>query len=484
MDVIRVFGRAVRRHGDQLFLFDPNTAVTYLEADARTDAVAARLIGLGIAPGDTVGMASPDRVSLWLSIIGCWKAGALPAMIDARTPDDALPYFVEDAGVNLVVAAPEIADRIKRVGVPAVVDIEEITADSSAASVNLHGPESPLFLSYTSGTTGDPKGVILTSESVTLGASCIAERLRLTREDVLLTTTPISSSFQLVAALMPALHTGSSVGLTAGSSTDVIWQVALDRQATILVAYPLTLADIAYSPIADKATSPFRLALSGGSSLAPRIKQEYKERLGIPLLESYGQSELGGFMALGAPHDSKAALAAGYAGRSLPDRLAFVGDDDCIEVPAGELGEVMVTHGYFQDYRNKPEKVAAATRGGVLHTGDIGLNDADGYLKVVGRLSEKVTAIERGGFLRDVEDSYYEHPSVQHAVAAESASGIIEGFVELRNSHQATAKQLQEHVAALVPASLVPRTTTVLPKMPRTFSGKADRLKLAARIDD
>jgi acyl-coenzyme A synthetase/AMP-(fatty) acid ligase len=352
----------------------------------------------------------------------------------------------------------------------------------ASIAINHHGPAAPLYLSYTSGTTGPPKGAILLSEPVTLGTSCIADRLQLTRHDVLLATTPISSSFQLVAALMPALHVGASVGLVAGSSTEVIWQIALEQQATILVAYPLTLADMVNTPQALAGKSPFRLALSGGSSLAPRIKRDYQEYLGISLLESYGQSELGGFMVLGAPHDDEQALAEGYAGRPLPDRLAYIGDSNGRELPTGEIGEVMVPHGFFHEYHRKPDQTAETKRDGVLHTGDLGISNKDGYIKVVGRLGEADNARQRGGFLREVEDSYYEHQAVQHAVVVEGANGIIEGFAELRAGQETAAEELQQFVTDRVAAGLAPRQTTILEKMPRTFSGKADRLTLSQRV--
>ena len=349
MDIIQVFQRAVSRHGDRVFLFDRQTTITYAQAEARTNAIAAELLERGLGDGDTLGLAASDRVSLWLAIIGAWKANVLPSLIDARTPDDKLPYFLDDIGAKVIVAAPEITDRLKAAGADVVIDIEQVGAAKPAAAVNHHGPASPLYLSYTSGTTGLPKGAVLLSEPVTLGTSCIADRLQLTRRDILLATTPISSSFQLVAALMPALHVGASVGLVAGSTIEVIWETALKHQATILVAYPLTLSDIVNAPQAVEGKSPFRVALSGGSSLAPRLKRDYQQRLGISLLESYGQSELGGFMVMGAPHDAPQTLAVGFAGRPLADRLAYIGDADGQELPAGEIGEVLVTHGFFDE---------------------------------------------------------------------------------------------------------------------------------------
>jgi acyl-coenzyme A synthetase/AMP-(fatty) acid ligase len=264
----------------------------------------------------------------------------------------------------------------------------------------------------------------------------------------------------------------------------------------VLVAYPLTLADVVHSHAAQAGGSgpggqgpadgrvPFRLALSGGSPLAPRLKREYRDRLGIPLLESYGQSELGGFMALGGRDDGDRALA-GYVGRPLPDRRAYVGDPSTTaERPAGEIGEVLVPHGFFAEYRAKPDQTAEATAGGVLHTGDLAVADDDGYLKVLGRTNEGAAAATRGGFLREVEDALYEHPAVQHAAVVAGRRGAVEAFVELRAGARADAGELAERAGADVAAGLRPRRVAVLEKMPRSFSGKADRLGLSRRIED
>ena len=205
-----------------------------------------------------------------------------------------------------------------------------------------HDESSPLFLSYTSGTTGDPKGVVLTSGAVTLGAACIAERLRYGMNDVLVATTPVASSFQLVASAMPALHAGAHVVLAAGHHPGEVWEDISAHGGTVLVAYPLTLADVVGLAREAKPAHGLRLALSGGSPLAPRIKRDYREHLGIPLAESYGQSELGGFMVLGTPGDDSAG-----PGLPLPDRLAFVAGPDNRELPAGGVGEVVVAEGFL-----------------------------------------------------------------------------------------------------------------------------------------
>jgi long-chain acyl-CoA synthetase len=481
VDAIAAFRRTVHRDPNHMFAFDAASSATYAEADVRSDAVAAALATAGVGPGDTVGLSSPDSVEQLVAILGAWKAGALPGLIDARTGDDDLPYFVGDVGAKLVLAAPDLHGRLGAAGAPALVDIGAFGDDPRGALASRHGPDSPLYLSYTSGTTGAPKGAILRSGPVTLGTSCIADRLGITRDDVLLATTPTASSFQLVAAFLPAVHAGATIGLTAGRSIDEIWSIARDRGATVLVAYPLTLSDVVYAAQALEPGPPFRLALSGGSPLAPRIKREYRTRLGIPLLESYGQSELGGFMALGGHDDGERALA-GYVGRPLPDRPAFVAALDGEEAPPGTVGEVVVPWGYFDSYANKPDQTARALAGGILHCGDLGTADPDGFLRVLGRTREADAARRRGGFLRELEDALYEHEDVQHAAVVERASdGEVAAFVEVRSSGT-VGEEIAAFAVDRVPPGLRPATTSILERMPRTFSGKANRQLLSTEM--
>ncbi|MXZ31518.1 MAG: acyl--CoA ligase [Acidimicrobiia bacterium] len=481
MDIVTVLERACERHAERPALSRDETTVSYGTLGQRVPEVAGTLATLGVRPGSTVGICSPDSIEAWLAVFAAWRLGALPALIDARTPDDRLGYFVGDMDPAVVVSDEENRPRLAEIlGIDAA-PLAEVAAGGAASAPRNHDEASPLFLSYTSGTTGDPKGVVLTSGPVTLGTACIAERLRYRTDDVLVATTPVASSFQLVASAMPALHTGAHVVLAAGHSPREVWEDIAAQRGTVLIAYPLTLADVvglATGLAPDTAPEhSLRLALSGGSPLAPRIKRDYRDHLGVPLAESYGQSELGGFMVLGTPGDETAPE--GFAGRPLPDRLAYVADADNRELSAGAVGEVVVAEGFFGEYRNKPEAYARTTAGGVLHTGDVGVASAQGHIKVMGRVQEADAARCRGGFLREVEDAAYDHPAVRHASVVVDAGERVRCFVELAEPGTVGAEEIAEHLRARVPASLVPAGVHVLATFPRTFSGKADRLSLA-----
>lgn len=483
MDIVTVLERACERHADRPALSREGRTVGYAEVGERVPVVAAALADLGATRGSTVGICSPDGIEAWLAIFATWRLGALPALIDARTPDDRLGYFVGDMDPAVVVSDDENLQRLAGHLAFDPVPLRDVAGDptdtggaGTTAAPRAHDEASPLFLSYTSGTTGDPKGVVLTSGPVTLGTACIAERLGYGTDDVLVATTPVASSFQLVASAMPALHAGAHVVLAAGHSPGEVWDDIAAHGGTVLVAYPLTLADVVGLARDAKPDHGLRLALSGGSPLAPRIERDYREHLGIPLAESYGQSELGGFMVLGTPGDETAPE--GFAGRPLPDRLAFVADPDNRELPAGDVGEVVVAEGFFGEYRNKPDAYAKTTAGGVLHTGDVGVASPQGHIKVLGRVQEADAARRRGGFLREVEDVAYDHPAVRHASVVIDGSGDVRCFVELSVPGSASEPEIEEFIRARVRESLFPAGVHILPRFPRTFSGKADRLHL------
>lgn len=372
-----------------------------------------------------------------------------------------------------LVVAPAAGHDALRIAGARALDLAHL-GEAGGTPPPRHGSDAPLYLSYTTGTTGAPKGAILRSGPVTVGTAAIAERLEIGHTDVLLVTTPTPSSFQLVAALMPAIHAGATVGLAAGLSTAAIAGLAATQSATVLVGYPLTLGDILDEPAVQQ-QSTLRLAVSGGSPLPPAVRREYRDSLGLPLVESYGQSELGGFMALGTPGDP----IDGFVGAPLPDRLAYPADSLLRRLPPGKAGEIVVPGGFFDRYLGLPEETAQVLEGGLLHTGDVGMSDPTGRLRVLGRTRERAIARRRGGWVRELEDAFHEHADVRHAVVVDRADRGLEAFVQLRRGHSGPAEPITEAVTEHLPRGLRPVRTHLVEAMPRTFSGKADRASLS-----
>jgi long-chain acyl-CoA synthetase len=483
-----VFRRACWRKPDQTFLFCDDDSITYAEANRQTDALAASLCELELKPGDRLDVILANSIDAILTCIAAWKAGLLPVMIDARSNDDALTYYANFAGAAAVVYDDELEDRlgravdvkwrIPRVGGSHGRSLTRFKNRSGSSFRDVNDDALGANLSFTTGTTGRPKGVVLPHGAVTLATACIAERMALDGDDVILHPGPLASSFHLVAMLLPGLHRGATMGMMRTWDPTAAWRLIQERGVTVFTSYPMILADLVDYARRQVLRSPtLRLAMSGGSTTPLEIKRRYQRHLGIPLIESYGQSELGGFIALGDPrHDPETHPMA--PGRALPDKTVAIFDEQDAEVPIGECGEIVLRGGFMLGYWNAPEQTATTLRGGWMHSGDIGRLDADGFLELLCRKGDQ---LERNGewvFLRVLEEALYGHPAVEHAAAHSLGNGRgIKAYVSLLSdaAELPSRAELGELCARQVPAYLQPAEIEILDTMPRTGSGKLNK---------
>jgi long-chain acyl-CoA synthetase len=487
----QVFRRACWRKPDQTFLFCDDDSVTYSAANRQTDAIAASLCELELKPGDRLDVIMANSVDAILLCIAAWKAGLLPVMIDPRSDVDDLAYYANFAGAAAVVYDDELEDRLDQV-VDRRLRIPRIGAGRGPSLRQFKNRSVSLFqdvdddalganFSFTTGTTGRPKGVVLPHGAVTLATACIAERMALEGNDVILHPGPLASSFHLVALLLPGMHRGATMGLMRTWEPSAAWRLIQDREVTVFTSYPMILADLVdHARLQKLHSTSLRMAMSGGSTTALEIKRRFRRHLGIPLIESYGQSELGGFIALGDPrHDPEQHPMA--PGRALPDKTVTIFDDQDAELPIGQCGEIVLRGGFMHGYWNAPDQTAATLRGGWLHSGDIGRMDPYGFIELLCRKGDQLEHDGEWVFLRVLEEALYTHPAVEHAAALNFDSGRgIKAYVSLLSNAQERPEpaQLAEFCARHVPEYLQPAQIRILDTMPRTSSGKLNKAAL------
>ena len=201
------------------------------------------------------------------------------------------------------------------------------------------------------------------------------------------------------------------------------------------------------------------------------------------MIESYGQSELGGFIALGDPrHDPQDHPLA--PGRPLPDKTVAIFDENDVELPIGEYGEIVLRGGFMSGYWNAPDKTETTLRGGWLHSGDLGRMDADGFVSLLCRKGDQLERNGKWVFLRELEEALYTHPAVEHAAAiSKNGNGAIKAYVSLLQdtNTRPTLDELFDFCKQNVASSLLPTEIEILDTMPRTGSGKLSKPALKAR---
>ena len=425
-----VDGAARRPDRTAIHWVDRDRRLTWAELAAGMERVAGALASLGVKKGDRVGIFAHNGNDYVLTMLGAWRLGAISAHINVQYADT-LDYYLNDCTPSVLIythdqlpaiqkhraAAKSVKHYVcfdgKQEGAHAWADLLKSAPAAPADEVK---DSDGAHLSYTSGTSGKPKGALLAHEPTMRACRCIAERLGFTSEDITYGPSTLSSSYHLVANLLPGLYAGASVGVVSKWNAAKAWDDMERLGSTVLPTNATILAELLdESRRRGRAPRALRVGLSGGGPVPPTLKKAWRDELKLTLSESYGQSELGGFVGLGPlrpPRDDQLLA----CGPSLPDREVRIIDPITKkEAPPGQPGDIAITGGHMIGYWGRPEKTAEVIKDGWLYTGDVGRMDADGYVFVRGRSSERLTVAGEAWYPRDVEEALMEHPEVKAA---------------------------------------------------------------------
>ena len=480
---------------------DRDVALTYEQAVGGMERMAGALASLAISKGDRVTIFAHNGMDYLLAMFGAWRIGAVAAVVNVQFAKE-LDYYLADHTPSAVIYTHDMAEFVRRAAKSVRTVRHLICMDGpqegamslpELMDARLTAPADPgdenaiAHLAYTSGTTGRPKGACLAHEPTMRAAKCIGERLRLSGADHSFGPTALSSSYQLVGNLLPPLSRGASVHVM-GKWTQATGWAALDRVgASVLVGNPTLLGQVlAECRSQGRVPGVLRAGLSGGGPVPPTLKKAWRDELRLPLIESFGQSELGGFMALGFPELVPNDALLGRVGPALPDKEVRIVDSNRAAVPPGRIGEIELRGGFMTGYWGRPEKTAEVIGTGWLRTGDLGLIDRDGFVTMRGRRSELIETDGVLWFPRDVEEAFCQIEGVTQAAVI----GIVDAahgqrphaFVTLLEGVALGADTLKAAIAGKVSYDIAPLQVSVVADLPMTPTGKIAKAELAARL--
>jgi long-chain acyl-CoA synthetase len=498
MKLHEILERTTWRLGDNTFLFDGDDSISYKEADKITDHIAGGLLSLGVQKGDRVAMFSPNSMNYVLAMFSVFKAGAIASMINIRNADS-LSYYVNDMKANVLFYSSEVIESVRnnmekmptvkhRICLDGKVD-DSIGWDEFASSKPLEkeleiDDQDPCHLSYTSGTSGRPKGCVLAHGPTARATNCIAERLLYKPQDTILCPTTLSSSFRLVASDLPGIHRGSSIGIMETWNPYLALDIINQKEVTVFVGNPIILKDLLDAAMNDgRLCSSLRMVLSGGGPVYKTLKEGYQKYFKIPLVESCGQSELGGFVGLGYPkmiYNKKISA----VGPPLPDKEVKIVDENDKEVPTGKPGEIILRGGFMLGYWQRPKETAYSLRDGWLHTEDAGKMDADRYIYVFGRINQRIKSGKLNIYPRMLEESMSHHPSIRQVavigVPDEKLGEIPKVYVSFYPESKVTKDKLMGYFRKNL-GKYSPKSIEIIDQMPMTPTGKISKRELKER---
>ena len=502
-NVANLVARAVREFPDRPAVEHDGRARTYAELDGRVRAIADGLSARA-APGDRVGLYLPNGVAFAETLLACIHAGVVATPLNPQYRRREIAYQLDHSdAVAVVTDGPgeehvvPVADERGVEVISADPDSEHATLDGLAAGggdLSVEREDGDVLLQpYTSGTTGDPKGVLLTHRNF---------RVQIVSSVVRYTGGPVHGDALIV---LPMYHiTGLLVllaGLSAGRTVRMLrpdeWDPELvlrkldehDVPAFTGVAAMFTDLLGAYeaAPDAYDLDSLWR-AGQGGDKLSRTVHERFEETLGVPVYEGYGLTET-----TATTHTVRASTLGdklGSVGQPIGHTDSKVVDRDGEQVPTGQEGEILVRgpqvmEGYYEDPEATDE---AFTDDGYLRTGDRGSRDGDNYYYVHGREKEMILTAGYNVYPAEVEEVLYDHPSVGEATVfalphERRGETVAAAVTPAAGADEPDPAALKEYVLSELAPYKHPRTVLVLPELPRTGSGKVQKRRLRELVE-
>ncbi|HEY0969875.1 MAG TPA: o-succinylbenzoate--CoA ligase [Gemmatimonadales bacterium] len=413
---------------DRLALVAPDGArLSYAGLHARADDVASRLAGLGMRAGDRVAVMLPNGAEIAAVAHAAMRTGAVLLPLNLRLTTAEQAWQVTDAGARLLVfasstahAAAEVRERAPGLELVSVdgdvahdfTPLADVVPAENTALRYRARPDEPLAILYTSGTTGSPKGAILTYANFWWSAIGSALNLGVHEDDRWLAPMPLFHVGGLSVLTRSAIQ-GTAAIVHDGFDAEHVSDAIDEERVTLVSLVPTMLGRLLDARGGRPFPSSLRCVLLGGGP-APRPLLERCAALGVPVSQTYGLTEACSQVATLAPADALRRL--GSAGRPLYPTELRVARDDGADAAAGEAGEILVrgptvTPGYW----NRPDATARALRDGWLHTGDAGMLDDEGYLYVLDRRDDLVVSGGENVYPAEVEGALLAHPEVVEA---------------------------------------------------------------------
>jgi fatty-acyl-CoA synthase len=496
----QLLARSARRCPDTPALVFAGRALTFAELQARVAGLAASFTARGIGSGDRVAILMVNRPEFVEAFLACQAIGACAVPVNFRLVAGEVSYILDNAEVrallcdeNLAGVAEAVSAAIEiRIAVgagPAGFEAYEavIAGDDDAAATADPDDEDLAFLMYTSGTTGRPKGAMLSHQNLVCNTLNWIQELGATDADVWLSGLPLFHIGGL-NGILPFLALGApsviepSTGFDAGRSIDLL----IAHGATMCFFVPTQWRDICRHPeVVRLRDGPLRTAMWGASS-SPRETLELMSRAlpGVDIVSAFGQTEMSSNTTMLKGPDAIRKM--GSVGRPMVNVEVRVVDDQGADVAPGEVGEIVyrgptVMQGYFA----APEATAQAFAGGWFHSGDLVREDADGYLYVVDRKKDMIISGGENVYPAEVERVLLEHPAVaEAAVIGTEHPRWVEtplAVVVLRPGVDATADALIGHCAARLAGYKRPTAVRFVDALPRNAGGKVLKRELRTR---
>ncbi|WP_240372398.1 class I adenylate-forming enzyme family protein [Brevibacterium zhoupengii] len=446
-----------------------------------------RYRGAGLAPGDRTVLIAPSCPEFLIEFLGAHAAGLAVVAVNPLSTARELVYILQDSEARRLVAHPAMAEAGKLAAGEAGIDFAtlplagnegpslELSADGAAIVDRVDFEWNSLAaLLYTSGTTGKPKGAMLSLGNFIATTDIVKEMTKTSPDDRSATGLPLFHVFGLADMALPALSAGAPLTLFPRWDPQAFADALAEDEVSIISGVPTMWMSV-LTNASEVETPHLRLVSSGGASIAAEVIRKVESRLSAPLAEGYGLTETAG---LGTFNPLLGTRKAGSVGPPTPRFEVKVIDTDGASLPASEVGEVVLRGpAVMLGYWKKPEATAEVLDDeGWFRTGDLGHLDEDGYLFIVDRIKDLIIHGGYNVYPREVEEVLYEIPGVAQAsvvgIPDEKYGQQVTAVIALSPGAHLDAAEVEKFARENLAAYKIPRIIEFVEELPKGPSGK------------
>ncbi|HUJ18399.1 MAG TPA: long-chain fatty acid--CoA ligase [Nitrospirota bacterium] len=460
---------------------------SYRAMDRLADSFASFMHEKGIKPGDRVAILCHNCAFYIAAYFGIIRSGAVVLPLNNLLTHEELDYILQDAGAVLCLYDLDCrgtVEKLSRNGGRSFVMLSDIAASPAAVAGDLPDPAHTVddisTILYTSGTTGRPKGALLTHRNIITNASAATEVIHVTHQDRFIVFLPLFHSFTYTVCVILPLLAGAMISVLPGVRpfSRVVKSLILDR-ITLFVAIPTVYKILAEKdmPWFVKVLLNLRLCVSGAAPLPVRVIREFEAAFKVPLLEGYGLTEASPVVSINPPERGR--NKPGTVGLPLPGIAVKVVDDAGKELPLHTPGELAVKGpNVMRGYLNRPGDTVQTIKDGWLYTGDIASLDEDGYIRIIDRKKDMIIVDGLNVYPYEVEEVMYRNPAVRDCAMIGVPHEHEEGkelpimYVVQKDGQATTPKAFREYLSHHVAHYKIPRRFIMVQELPRTATGK------------
>ena len=488
------FRATVQQFADHPLVWRASGSASFAEVDRASDRVAAALHRAGIRAGERVALYCINSLEFVQAYLGIQKVGAVLVPVNLLIGVEEIEFILNDAGVRALIYHQAMAEKVggfrDRIGQLASVccigeqpqragdqlfgDWLAVEGEVPALSIDPAGDLAAIL--YTSGTTGHPKGAMLTHRNLMSNSHSVREGLQLRPgEDRLLVVLPMFHSFAATVGLLtPCLHGLTIVPVPKFDPALVSDSIAASG-ATVFLGVPSMYNLVLRLPDEQAAQwRSIRYGVAGGAAMPVELLQRFQERFGFPILEGDGPTECSPVTCVN-PLDGP--RKPGSVGLPVPDVQMAIMDGEGKPLPDGEIGEICVSGpNVMKGYWNLPQASAETFFGEWVRTGDLGYRDADGYFFMVDRIKDMIIVNGMNVYPRMIEEVLYQHPDVlEAAVVGEphaSHGEIVVAHVVPKEGAGLDSAAVKAHCKAHLGQHQLPRKVIIREALPKNATGK------------